>query len=446
MRTQNRPACASPARRRAFTLIELLIVILIIGVLAALLLRGVYAVFRTGEKARAVNELTQVGLALDAFKNQFGIYPPSRIRLRERSAYRALPGTGGQAPDPFDVHSVQYLKKIWPQIQVAVAPNSGSEVAITSGSPPAQLWMIWCQDEAGETEANRRARAGYGGGGAGTDVYELEGDECLVFFLGGVSFVNRADPTQPIRLNGFSKTPQSPGSVQDASFPDTLGRDGPYFEFLANRLYLRSVVGTDVDPRPAASYDNEWFASGAGIGYLEDPAALANTPRCLPSYRPITGQQQGPPIAYFSAYEGRGYRPDDFNFPNDPPAPSVAPSFQVLWPRITRELAAPFYTTSNGPNPYTASRPAPISTWPPGAPVVAQTGDNGTGLDSTNAIVNPFRPDTYQLIAPGTDGVYGAGGRLGAFTMNSRIGDFDNFSNVAGGSTVGEYNEATRTR
>src|SRR5436190_11068310 len=61
--------------RRAFTLIELLIVISIIIVLAGLILSTVSYVQKKGERARAEAEIAAMSAALESYKADNGIYP-----------------------------------------------------------------------------------------------------------------------------------------------------------------------------------------------------------------------------------------------------------------------------------------------------------------------------------------------------------------------------------
>ncbi|MGH7177027.1 MAG: DUF559 domain-containing protein, partial [Tepidisphaeraceae bacterium] len=60
---------------RAFTLVELLVVIGIIALLAGLALPIIARVYRSGEKARTAADLVSIGSALEAYRGDFGDYP-----------------------------------------------------------------------------------------------------------------------------------------------------------------------------------------------------------------------------------------------------------------------------------------------------------------------------------------------------------------------------------
>src|SRR6476619_7558107 len=87
--------------RRGFTMIELIVVILIIIVLAALLLPAVMGALRSKELVQQTDDMGKLTAALEAFKSRYGMYPPSRIRLREGTPYNLNEG--------FDAHSVKML-------------------------------------------------------------------------------------------------------------------------------------------------------------------------------------------------------------------------------------------------------------------------------------------------------------------------------------------------
>lgn len=67
--------------RRAFTLIELLIVISIIAILAAMIIPASMMVKRAGMVRKAKTEINQIAMAIDAYKDKLGHYPPDNSLL-----------------------------------------------------------------------------------------------------------------------------------------------------------------------------------------------------------------------------------------------------------------------------------------------------------------------------------------------------------------------------
>lgn len=64
-------------RRRGFTLVELLMVMMIIAILAALLMSGVQSAWVSVGRARVLSELSQLETALNSYKSDKGEFPPS---------------------------------------------------------------------------------------------------------------------------------------------------------------------------------------------------------------------------------------------------------------------------------------------------------------------------------------------------------------------------------
>lgn len=349
-------------------------------------------------------EINILCLTLDAFKQSYGIYPPSRIRLRENSTYCLN--------DEFDRHSYAYLKRIWPQMRIATSPTRSEPLPATVKP------FVWYAEYSPD------------GGDGKSQTYELEGDECLVFFLAGIaqnlSPANSA--SGPFRHHGFSKSPYDPSGLPDVAIPQSLARSDRFYDFEPSRIFIR---------------DNSLYPGSVAPGMPSDMdfASAANPrPPKLPSYRPWFPDSSNPrPYAYFSSYEGRGYRPNDMNidYASDANADS-------------RETASPgeFWVAGRGfqmaypspsPNPYTESVPNPSSSinW------------DGTQRTPEYVPARYYNPASFQLFITGSDNLFGPGGQLplspntlashGFGDSGSIDASYDNYANFSKGHRLGEF-------
>lgn len=71
----SRRSGAGPAHRRAFSLVEILVVLAVIGMLAALLLSAVQAAREAARRSQCTNNLQRIGLGVHSFEAAKGVFP-----------------------------------------------------------------------------------------------------------------------------------------------------------------------------------------------------------------------------------------------------------------------------------------------------------------------------------------------------------------------------------
>jgi general secretion pathway protein G len=365
-------------------MIEILVVIVIIGMLAALLLPAINGAIRRAREASTGSEINLLAQSVASFKSKFGDFPPSRILLVENGNYTTLMTTATSAgPIAADIsvaqlaqRSIAGLRKFWPRIAIS---TNGTNPLIPNG---------------------KGALTGYydfnGNGTLDTTPYILDGRECLTFFLGGVPSYS-APGTFAGGMSGFSKNPQNPflNNITATVPPDpnsSNNRNPPFFEFAGNRLtFLPEELNNTRTP--------------TGVPGYGDP----NSSALVPNF-----------YAYFSAYGTSNYDPNDVNaydatnlsqFENDVNGNLITLNFLVNFPVLT---GPPNVTSSPGPNPYTNS--------------------------ITTTAVSYWNPNSFQIMSPGADAHFGTGGQYtpdAAVTLpvngNDRSYEQDNITNFHNG-------------
>lgn len=210
------PLSSPHPRRSGFTLVELIVVITIISILAALITAAVVMTRGAASDAKVTAEMRQIDTAIQAFKASYNVgYLPSQLVLRNTVGAYVTSNAAEKA-------SKDFLLKLFPRIDQTA--NQG--------------WVM-------AAPANPNA------------MVVLNGCECLVFFLGG-----------PDGINGFSgdpRIPYKPGQKNKVSFdfgsfgsrlkvgvfkPNTPVLLDPYAEGTADDqpyYYFSSRYGDDYD-------------------------------------------------------------------------------------------------------------------------------------------------------------------------------------------------------
>lgn len=180
-------------RRAAFTLVELMMVVAIIGILAGLIVPAVFAAMRAVRTGALAMESQTLAQAVEAYKNKYGDYPPdgSNASIFERHFRKAFP---------------QILDSEFSAVNIAAGRSTGA--ASTTGPQV------------------------------------MDAAEALVFALGGFS----TDKTKPFTGSG------GPLTANGTSWQYNTDRDSPLFEFIQGQLTLDTSSGATLSTDDAAYY------------------------------------------------------------------------------------------------------------------------------------------------------------------------------------------------
>ncbi len=128
------PKDPSPAGRSGFTLVELLAVIMIIALLAALVTPAVMKSLSSSRAAAVKAEIELLNTALMNYKNEYGSFPPSDMR-------GLWNGSSVNTAHP----AYKHLQRIFPRINEPVGGGVASPYFWMAQMSPAQAMVFWLQ-------------------------------------------------------------------------------------------------------------------------------------------------------------------------------------------------------------------------------------------------------------------------------------------------------------
>ena len=233
----------------AFTLVEMLVVITIIGILASLITAAAISARRTAKNAAIVMEVKQLEMACQAYKEKFGEYPPDFAANDPSEVYpEAADGTTAY----WQRAVLRHLARAFPRYRPGIT---------TSPTPFAKKNWLGLLDDIS---------------GWGLNVTSLTPVGAMAFWLGGQPVWNGpagnpTDPTKPVTaFRGFSANPANP-------FDNSPSRIQPFYEFNLMCLMYRATDGLAVWPTSACDQGSSpmvYFRANNGT-YLQEGSNTA---------------------------------------------------------------------------------------------------------------------------------------------------------------------------
>lgn len=275
-------------RGAGFTLVEILVVIVIIGLLAGITSTVLVSARKSARGAVVATQMAQLSMALDEYKNQFGEYPPD---LSDQEAV------------------VRHVKKRWPRYNLP-----GATVADQYAE-----FMSHVQHGCKVSSGTIAEPTGLGDLD-GQHVWSLQNYiSSLVFWLGGL-------PDYDGKPSGFYANPKAPLGVgynsADVLVPLALPlkarREAPLFDFELKNIGAYAV-GTHANATGPVFYEAE-------ADELEDASVGAF--RYAPTF-----QQGDLPIVYFRPSVNSPYEAKSFWFADAEPTSGAAVSQAVAYAR-----------------------------------------------------------------------------------------------------------------
>ncbi len=313
---------SKPIPRSGFTLVEMMIVIMIIGILMAIAVPAVNRAMTTGKETAIRLEINALSTAVERYMQKHGDYPP------DGSSWEVLE---------------RHMRRAFPRMS------------------PQDLSLL--------TQLTRQR-------GTSTFSYvAMDRAEALVFFLGGFS----EDPMHPLTGEGgplkLIRNPTGPDPALNLdNYEYNATRDNTFFDFELSRLTISRGARDD---NPLLSTDESLLGVSDALHGGADP---------LPVYLARVGDPT--PIVYFDSRTYGELAPGAYN----------------------GYLAGTYPSQYGGVRPYKTQ-----------AVVEPPSGSSYGSVKNALAAIPFHNRDTFQIISPGLDGVFGA---VLSDTPGSTIGNY----------------------
>ncbi len=198
--------CCSAEKSGGFTLVEMLVVVTIIGILASLITAAAVAARRRAKIAAIVTDISQLDMALKAYKARFGEYPPDFATTG--------PGTSSAI---MQATVLRHLAKVFPRYTPGVLGGGSG-------------WTGFVNDVKNGWGIDPSKFSGFGPAAA------------ITFWLGGkpiwVSGTPSSNTWKPVTgFLGFSANPLSP-------FGSETNRIAPFYDFDVTSICYYTSSGT----------------------------------------------------------------------------------------------------------------------------------------------------------------------------------------------------------
>ena len=295
-----------PARRAGFTLIELLVVIAIIAILIGLLLPAVQKVRAAAARTQCVNNLKQIGLALQNHHDTEKSFPPGYASAFDSSGTDTGPGWGWAALILPQMEQQNLSNAVQIKMNVEAPANASVRVQpvksyVCPGDSAPPTWTAKKYDLSGNPVATvcEVASANYVGV-FGTSEPGVDGDGTL-FRNSKVRIGDIADGTSGTLIVGERAWKLGPatwtGAVTNANLFPLPGSTAPPVADNAAGMVL-GHTGDGNGPGAPNSYVNQFssrHSGGANFAFADGHVAFLKTSMDYSVYKALSTRAGGEP-------------------------------------------------------------------------------------------------------------------------------------------------------